>query len=892
MLSQENVAAAACYEATGRPTMDLLSAWICAEWFWDEEKPFTRLPSYFPEPEDRYLPPSEVRTTLVVPEGDEPDSKLVFLCDDILHSDVSCCKLMYLGFGAFARISRAYASPRRERHGQARERWLTLAQNVAYIKRLMPPAEKWEVVKATLKHREVLGTVHAPVEQDPYWAKQHRMDIRNWLTVIVYACFHGRVFRPTEPVPSTHACVERSGAVGGALVDLFLQTEEARSTLMNQPMGTQLDRLVEVAPGVVREVRKRDRAQAQLEEFSRAVSAGCEGLRRAPGPPGSDPFSPTEARAPYHVDVLPSAVVEPCKVRMITMGPAVLYQRALALQKFLWKTMKSVGMFQWIGKPITADDYEEACPADFVARSLHNNPDLELISGDYAAATDNLDPEVTLATINALADIIHVDVGDGIGWEPLPGRLVWKEKLPRLPSLRETIWYDILVATLIGHTLHHGERRVEVLENRSTEWDEGILQLWGQLMGAPCSFPILNLVNAAHTCAILGPQPPSCMDVCWVGMSGPYSKEWHEFWQRGLTYIRVNPNLIFTNGDDIQFLISRADYEDWVESGRSVGLGPSAGKNLRSRSFLQMNSEMRVLCECEGPLLPGEQVRPHVWRLNNFLNLPLLAGSEAKGPRAGTSQLSRIPYFAVGARARSLVAGADPDISSRRLHWWQQLHQPLLDRCPPGLIWECPEQLGGLGVPRYRDTEPPEWALKRCAYLACLDIRSRLKAVTPPRATEVCPWLRGLTMAMSRGLEIERVSEPPRDEVWWDRDPVKGASAPGAVLANFLTDWTPEDYAEDELSSYSNLYIRYPLGIGREVAKPIWAKYLAQDRVEILQTAAQEMKHRRSFGKISRLAIASPLHPMRSDHLEQWSDRRVLSRQVVQPAYDTTVRLK
>lgn len=897
MFGQENIGAEATISASGREVASQLRTFGVADWFWNEDMPLSWSINRFQEPEELYAPAvnfsSWVAGVVEVPPGFDIsfDGQAIM---DVESPDSYVLAL--LGYGAIGRLCRSYCAPRRQRHGQAWERWLTLAQDIAYVKRMMPPAETWEVEKATVKHRKVLSTVHAPVHDDAHWVSQHRVEVRHWITAMVDECFSDTTFRPSEPVPSTHACVERSGVTGGALVDLFLQTEDSRSAAMNQPMGSELDRLVEVQPGVIRELRKRDRAQRQLEEFSREVSRRCDELRR--DNEGLNPFSPEAARAPYHVDVLPAAVVEPCKVRMITMGPACLYQRALALQKFLWGTMKRVKMFQWIGKPISAEDYEDAIPADYVANWLACDDNLTLVSGDYSGATDNLDPEISLWAINAIADKVYVDVGDGVGWEPIPGRpLSMRARLGR-PLLRDTIWYDILVATLIGHTLHHGERRSEVLENREAayllgddSWRKGVLQLWGQLMGAPCSFPVLNLVNAAHTCAVLGPPTPEFGVPCGFQLSGTNSQAWASFWRAARQFIRVNPCCIATNGDDIQFVCSSLDYDLWVASGRSIGLEPSPGKNLTSRSFLQMNSEMRVLCECEGPLLEDQRARPHVWRLNSFLNQPLLCCSEAKGSHAGTSQLARIPYFSIGARARSLVAGCDPDLTSRRLHWWQRFHQPLLDRCPPGMIWECPEQLGGLGVPRYRDIDPPQWALRRCAYLACLDTRSRLKETTPPRATEVCPWLRGLATAMSRGLEVERVVDPPPNEVWWDPSPVKGAGSPGAVLANFLSDWSPEDGDTDESSD--GLYIRFPLREGDvKPAKPIWAKYLAQDRVEVLQTAILEMKHRRRYGKTSRLAVASPLHPMRPDHLEQWSDRRQLVREVLQPAYDPAVRLE
>lgn len=145
------------------------------------------------------------------------------------------------------------------------------------------------------------------------------------------------------------------------------------------------------------------------------------------------------------LNTVPVALCEPFKVRVITKGPVEAYWVAKSVQGIVHGYMRRHPTFQLIGHP---------CSQDVVDEFLWKCSDSDyLISGDYDAATDNLDPDLT--------DFAFCYLVQRLGLWPTPA----------------------LRAALVGHLVHY--------ESGSYP------QEWGQLMGSPLSFPILCILNAA-----------------------------------------------------------------------------------------------------------------------------------------------------------------------------------------------------------------------------------------------------------------------------------------------------------------------------------------------------------------------------------------------------------
>jgi hypothetical protein len=191
------------------------------------------------------------------------------------------------------------------------------------------------------------------------------------------------------------------------------------------------------------------------------------------------------------------------------------------------------------------------------------------------------------------------------------------------------------------------------------------------------------------------------------------------------------------------------------------------------------------------------------WDFLPFLNLALLYGMEAKGPDAGKSVVAKTPFFETGSYARALCRQLDYDDATRARYMYRfvEYWDSAIKRAPAGVIWEAPQALGGLGFPSFRTTQRyPEQALKRCAYVACLDTKTRVKLVTPPKnRAGNSPWEETISRISTSGLEVERVSE----RTFFDQD--KFVIAPrlqmavdiggkGNTLGEFLRSFDPNDF--------------------------------------------------------------------------------------------------
>jgi len=145
------------------------------------------------------------------------------------------------------------------------------------------------------------------------------------------------------------------------------------------------------------------------------------------------------------------AIAEALKVRVISKGPVCTYTSLKPLQVWLWRTLKNhpSGVFQLIGEEIT-DEY-------LCSQLGELREDEGFLSGDYKAATDNLDPEFSERAVKEINKYIKV-----------------KEL------------HSLFLGALTGHLIQNPDHP-----------DEFSGQTWGQLMGSIVSFPILCVINAA-----------------------------------------------------------------------------------------------------------------------------------------------------------------------------------------------------------------------------------------------------------------------------------------------------------------------------------------------------------------------------------------------------------
>lgn len=145
------------------------------------------------------------------------------------------------------------------------------------------------------------------------------------------------------------------------------------------------------------------------------------------------------------------ALAEALKVRVISKGPVATYTVLKPVQKWMWNALRShsSGAFKLIGEEITS--------AYMIEQLGQLREQESYLSGDYSAATDNLDPKLSAIVVRVLGERIDDR------------------------RLRE-----LFLDSLIGHKIRNPDD-----PNQLTP------QKWGQLMGSIVSFPILCIVNAA-----------------------------------------------------------------------------------------------------------------------------------------------------------------------------------------------------------------------------------------------------------------------------------------------------------------------------------------------------------------------------------------------------------
>jgi len=311
-----------------------------------------------------------------------------------------------------------------------------------------------------------------------------------------------------------------------------------------------------------------------------------------------------------HFDASPVFLQEPLKVRTITKGPSFPYWVLKPFQEFLWKRLKNHSSFQLVGTPLTGMILSKVLGHEI-------RDDEYFISGDYSAATDNLKQHISRYVINRICNRI--------------GAPNW---LRRLAS-----------KSLVGHRLHYKD---EVLD-----------QVNGQLMGAPLSFPVLCIVNAAL-------------------VSAPLRRR-KEYRRGALSRL---PFLV--NGDDCGMKYTLGEYRHWMRLASHAGMAPSVGKCYRRRDMIQLNSELYRFEHGSFRYIP-------------YFNFGLCSPSIAKGGslRHWTSFSS-----ACGEFIRLAGASDKPALRDKLLSIWIRRMAPYIRRVTPFTInWGLPHSVGGLGLP-------------------------------------------------------------------------------------------------------------------------------------------------------------------------------------------------
>jgi len=535
---------------------------------------------------------------------------------------------------------------------------LSFGLDVLMSKTGAPSVDSRFVSAAMDEHLSLLTTVQPSSPDQAEWLAR----VEDRIVEMCHTMFKGVVFEPDVILPSTSASLNYSREMGGS----FMELVDGWLASTVPAMGPE-ESPAEQPPAVL------------LWDVRREGIVGRTRIQL----PGID-FVPSFQR---YIDskIVPGervgarrfAIVEPFKVRVITMQDPAVTLRAAELQVMVHRRLKSFSAFQYIGEPISDQSFGKHFP-----RPLED--DEMYLSGDYAGATDNLNPRLSVAAARAIAESVKLQDGR---------RLI------------ETAYWDVYVSDLVRHRFFSGAAGSALKPEGDQEW--------GQMMGSPSSFPILCIVNAAVNSVVMGITTP---DVLFRDDCG-----------------------LVVNGDDTAAVLKVALYPSWKAAVSACGLRPSLGKNYLSHSFCIMNSEARVP---ETHKAVGEGPAMVKWTTVGGLNQALLTGYEKKGPGSGRSLKGEMAWTELGARAHELVSGIPEPVADRWLSRFIAEHKQVFAQVPAGTPWFVSRALGGVGLPLLpsRASQVSEQNLRFAALISCLpeDLRERLTS-WPKRRTS--SWL-------------------------------------------------------------------------------------------------------------------------------------------------------
>jgi hypothetical protein len=358
--------------------------------------------------------------------------------------------------------------------------------------------------------------------------------------------------------------------------------------------------------------------------------------------------------------VKPVGLAEPLKVRVITKGPPITYFVLKALQKFMFKIMRRQKTFRLIGTPNNEEEL-----LNLLGKVL--GVDEEFLSGDYAAATDN----------------IH-------GW----ASEVVADEIGRVCELEENELI-LFKRALTGHVFDTENGTPEGFKKQAS----------GQLMGSVVSFPVLCLINASMTrwAMELGERKLKTLRQCAMGV----------------------------NGDDVAYKSKKETYVFWDKITSFVGLTNSIGKTFRSRDFVTINSRIytydpsghliqvavaREVSRKESeelqdrgvvpmtyysplgydvpilPLVTRERVCPYTEI--GYVNMGLMLG--VKKDAKDKADLDD-PYNTIASRAEKLLQMAPDFLRGTVYKEFLRRHMKMLKAT--NVPWYLPTWIGGLGLP-------------------------------------------------------------------------------------------------------------------------------------------------------------------------------------------------
>jgi len=353
--------------------------------------------------------------------------------------------------------------------------------------------------------------------------------------------------------------------------------------------------------GLQYEVEYRSRISEYLNQGDKSIEV-CLSYDRD-GFPCSSKLQTVEKAIPYrtlldlaeiegHSNVMVAPVLEPLKVRLISKGAAAPYAASMPFQKSMHGHLKKTRQCALIGTPLV-EEHLTWLSTHWMTQLIESDPDhkSEWNSGDYSAATDNLNLNVTKAI-----------------FETVLSRVPEVDPSGEVDHLRQSM-KDVARNVLYEQVINYPK-----LKTRQSP--ESFDQTCGQLMGSTLSFPVLCVANLV---------------AYWLALED-YLKDFKQRYpdlcaRRKPICFHQLPVLV--NGDDILFRTNARFHELWLVRIEQLGFSLSPGKSLRHPRLLTINSMQYYMT--------GTTAQP-MWTYTPYFNVGLLLnGASGKVARVGQS---------------------------------------------------------------------------------------------------------------------------------------------------------------------------------------------------------------------------------------------------------------
>lgn len=400
-------------------------------------------------------------------------------------------------------------------------------------------------------------------------------------------------------------------------------------------------------------------------------------------------FTELENRVHDHEGPVPATVValsEPFKTRIITKSMADSNYYAKPLQQAMHSALRKNNIFTALDRPLVLEDFVDMC------NIKSDNPDWCFVSGDYSAATDNLNSDATLTSLYQVMESMQIQMRTRV----VLAKAVANQEINYVGALNNYVRSaDIqLLANhctpILGYYTGYEKNFVKLVLDQFY-CPQTFVQTNGQLMGSILSFPLLCMINAA------------------------VFRHAAEIYHEEVTGERINLLMsecserygLRVNGDDILFVAPLRLIEIWSELVATIGLELSVGKNYVHPSVFTINSQMF-------------EVKKNLLVEHNYVNLGLF-----------NIEQTDYSFWRTCDRVQQRLLKGHYGERAERIHEVMMYNwSPTLIRlsktlkCTPN--WYFPRHLGGLGLQTFEPVKATEF---QCRVATALMTRNTIEDI-------------------------------------------------------------------------------------------------------------------------------------------------------------------